>query len=161
MKNILIVLAFALLSASCSQRSEDTVQPAKEPSKTTTLSSDPIPEFDHVSANLLATGYQEIARPVYFSDPNGFTNYKKITFFINPSDPIDLWIVYGWNHDFMPGSQNNPTPAVCSKVYSETPNLDGSISMSCTGEGSTCDTEVVYNTEGKVIRATIIKCQIV
>lgn len=156
MKKSLLLILLAITFAACSSSDENSVEPAKEQGKFTTLNSNTVLDFDSVSSTLLANGYTQEPRPDNFVDPQGFDNYTKVEFFNSSSR---TFAVYGWTADILPGTPNNPPiPSDCDKKYSEEPQPNGTIFISCLGKGTDCENKAHYNPEGKLIYVTIIRC---
>ena len=160
MKKSLILILLAITFAACSSSEENSVAPSKEQSKFTTLSSSSVPDFDHVKGLLLADDYVQVSRPVSFVDPNGFLNYSKVEFFSKTGGSPDVWALYSWDESNLPGSPNNPNfGGQCNKIYKEVYLANGRTTITCSGNGTDCYTEKLYDDDCNEIGVVITKCE--
>lgn len=153
---LLLFISFALFS--CFSEDEKPVA-SKTGRSISTLNAEELPDYNHLNSVLISTGFKVIPRPVNYLDPSGFDTYKEVGFYSNLSDPKDVWVLYGWNADSLPGSEVNPVVANCSKYFLESYNSNGTITISCGGTGTTCDLLLANSPDG-TINVTIIKCKV-
>jgi len=126
-------------------------QQATSKSRTTSVDTTTL-YFENVVANLVASGYKEIARPDSFFDHATVKNYQKIAFYQDPNDLAKVYCAYGWDAAHR-NDADTPRDAVCTHKWVAT-TKNGQTTYFCGDDGKQCD-YMVYK-EGKGV--TIIIC---